>query len=160
MLTGNSYGLLGGEWESVSVVEMSSACRLIFCSKSYCSLNFAVSYCNCEENNHVTTTKEINLVDTKEGTFCVDGEGRWVFIGAEGHKWKIEKSSNSDGTEVELVNLGILSEETGFERKVTDCFYQVVPRILLEKNKVTKRRQAPMQLMGIHTPEQSHEIRY
>ena len=108
----------------------------------------------------MTTTKEINLVNTKEGTFCVDGEGYWVFIGAEGHKWKIEKSSNSDGEDVELVDLGILSEETGFERKVKDCFYKVVPRILLEKTNVIKRRQASLQLMGIHTPEQSHEIRY
>ena len=151
----NSCGLLGGEWKSVSVVEMSSACRLIFCSKSYCSLNFAVSYCSCEENNHVTKAKDINLVDTKEGTFCVDSEGCWVFIGAGGHKWMIEKSSDPGGAEVELVDLGILSQENGFERKLTDCFCQIFPRILLEKNKVTKKRQAPIQLMRIHTPQNS-----
>ena len=137
----------------MSVVEMSSACRLIFCSKTYCSINFGVSYCNCEENNRVTDTKEINLINTKEGTFCVDDEGQWVFIGAGHHKWKIEKCSNSDGENMESVDLGLISEKTGFEKKVKDCFYKIVPRVLLEKTNVIKRRQASLQLMGIHTPE-------
>ena len=143
--------VVNGE-KSVSVLEMNSTCKLIFCSKPYCSLNFAVGYCKCRDKDGDIKTMNVNIVDTNEGKFRVNSEGCWTFREARGHKWMVEKRNDPQGSEVELVDLGVLNKENGFERTLTDGVCQIFPRIQLVKSQVIKKRQASVQLMRIHTP--------
>ena len=144
--------VVNGE-KSVSVLRMNSTCKLIFCSKPYCSLNFAVGYCKCKDKDGDIKTTDINIVDTKEGTFRVNSEGCWTFREARGHKWMVEKRSDPQGIEVELVDLGILNKENGFERTLTDGVCQIFPRIQLVKSQVIKKRQVSVLIVRIHTSQ-------
>ena len=55
------------EKNQLSVSEMKSTCRLMFCSKLYCSIDFAVGYCRCRNKDSDTKTENVKIVDTNEG---------------------------------------------------------------------------------------------
>ena len=131
---------------------MTPTCRLMFCSKLYCGIDFAVGYCRCRNQDSDTKTVNVKIVDTNEGKFGVNREGCWTFMTAKGHKWMVEKRNDPQGSEVESVDLGVLNKENGFTRTLTDSVSPIFPWIQLVKSQVIKKRQASVQLMRIHTP--------
>ena len=146
---------LGSKWRKISYQSqnMKSTCRLMFCSKLYCSIDFAVGYCRCRNKDSDTKTVNVKIVDTNEGKFGVNREGCWTFITAKGHKWMVEKRTDPQGSEVETADLGVMNKENGFAETPTDSVSPIFPRVQLVKSRVMKKRQASVLIVIIHTSQ-------
>ena len=81
---------------------MTPKCKLLFCPKLSCSLEYAIESCWCTGKDNNKGVKKITIVDLNNGSFVVNEEGRWFFKSKEGHVWTVDKlpEKPEDGVEM------------------------------------------------------------
>ena len=126
---------------------MTLTCKLLFCSKLSCSVDYAVEYCRCIGKYSNTGVKKVNVVDTNRGSFGVNKEGRWVFKSCEGHVWLVEKIPDPQENEIETAELGAISKANSFKEIPGDSLFPIYSRVQLGKRRMMKKRQAKVLIL-------------
>ena len=112
---------------------MTPKCKLLFCPKLSCSLEYAVEYCRCTGKDSNTGVKKVTIVDINRGSFVVNKEGSWVFKSSEGHVWLVDKIPDPQENGIEITELDTINKANGFKENPGDILWPIYPRVTLVK---------------------------
>ena len=126
---------------------MTPKCKLLFCPKLSCSLEYAIESCWCTGKDKNTGVKKITIVDLNSGSFRVNKEGSWFFKSKEGHVWSVDKLPDKPENRIEMTELDVVSEADSLKENPEDILWPIYPRVTLVKRRVLKMQQIKVMIL-------------